>query len=495
VTQSDDAAGCRGEFGGGTLLAYVQNGYPVAMSCLDERAALAGCSRCGYLRFDPLPEAAFLERYYADQYWDAAAIRQMAEAEYEYPGYRLQTAEILRAWTQYGGATRSPRVHDIGCGVGTLVHHLRQQGINATGSDLSKPAIATGHALGNAALFCSSLTEFLQARPSEQIDLFVMSHVFEHVREPIETLRELRAHLPRDGVLWLRVPNGLYQLARGRSWYDFPWLQYPNHIHYFTPRSLRCCLAAGGFGLAEVGATTREDNPALLFADLLGRAGDTLVRRDALLDGLAKNLLTQELQAIAAIAGSPRLPPETASSVDALEPPGCNQARSERRQPVQHSAEFSTISQGRYGWSYQWSAFEPERFVDMTALQDGMVWLGPDGSQIGWSWILLKPGSRLRLARRSPGTGPLRVRCTTRIYEGEPTESYWVRISVGARICVEQQVMHYQSRAIDRVIEGGEGAPVNFDFWTGGAGYRRILVGLAVECLDAGSSDRVGLTD
>lgn len=320
VSRSQNAGGCCGAFDGAALEPYAQNGKPIAMTHGGAHAALAGCSHCDYLRFEPLPEPAFLERYYAEQYWDAAALRTVAEAEYGFPGYRLQVDAILRAWSDYGGAGRPPRVHDLGCGVGTLVHHLRQAGVNATGTDLSKAAIATGHGLGNAALFCSPLTDYLNARPSEQVDMFLMSHALEHVRDPVETLRELRAHLPRDGMLWLRVPNGLYQLARSRSWFAFPWLQFPNHLHYFTPRSLACCLAAAGFALAEISATRREDDPDQLLAGLLGRRASALPRADRLIEALAENLLTQELQAVAVIAGSPRVPAATAALVDTVEP-------------------------------------------------------------------------------------------------------------------------------------------------------------------------------
>lgn len=321
VSQDLVAGGCGGAFGGATLEPYAQNGQPVAMMHGASCAVLAGCPRCDYLRFEPLPDAAFLERYYAEQYWDDAALRQVAEAEYAYPGYRLQVAEILRAWTTYGGAARRPRVHDVGCGVGTLVHHLRQEGVHATGSDLSRAAIATGHALGNPALFLSPLADYLDARAGEQIDVFLMSHALEHLRDPVATLRALRDRLPRDGVLWLRVPNGLYQLARGRSWYEFSWLQYPNHLHYFTPRSLACCLAGAGLALAEITATRREDEPDKLLGGLLGRPAASLPRRDRLIEALADNLLTQELQAVALHAGNPRLPAGIAALLDTIEPP------------------------------------------------------------------------------------------------------------------------------------------------------------------------------
>ncbi|MEJ0071945.1 MAG: class I SAM-dependent methyltransferase [Pseudomonadota bacterium] len=479
MTQGDGTVACRGALGGGALVPYRQNGCPVAMSYADARASLVGCAQCGYLRFDPLPDDIFLARYYGEQYWDETAIRQLARDEYAFPGYRHQTAEILRAWSQYGGGSRSPRIHDVGCGVGTLVRHLRQQGIDATGSDLSTQAIAAGHALGNAALFRASLTEFLAARPAEQIDIFLMSHALEHVRDPIETLRELRAHLPRDGMLWLRVPNGLYQVARGRSWYDFVWLQFPNHIHYFTPRSLQCCFEAAGFALAEIRATTREDNPDLLFEDLADGAA-ALVGRDHLVAGLARNLLTQELQAVAVIASSARVPAETASLVDAVEPWGWTGPRAAPAHPVQSSAEFST-RQGGQGWRYQWSACEPESFVDMTRLHGGMVWLGPDDSQIGWNWVLPKPGARLRLSRVIAGGAAVRVRCETRTYDGNPGASYVVRIGAGGRVWAEEAVPYRVNRMIERAVDPGAGDAVTVDIWTDGAAPCRILLGISIE--------------
>ncbi len=85
-----------------------------------------------------------------------------------------------------------------------------------------------------------------------RFDSACMFHVFEHVEEPVELLRQLAARLRRRGLLILEVPNIASAMARRRA---EAWgaVQPDNlHITQFTPRSLRTVVEVAGFEVAGV---------------------------------------------------------------------------------------------------------------------------------------------------------------------------------------------------------------------------------------------------
>jgi 2-polyprenyl-3-methyl-5-hydroxy-6-metoxy-1,4-benzoquinol methylase len=459
---------------------YLQNSFPVTMQYRSRKASLVKCTGCGYLRFDPVPEPEFLAEYYADSYWNEIPLEPMARREYGEGAWSTWTDNILSCWKKYGNASRSPRIHDIGCGVGILVHHLRRAGANATGSDLSGDAIRVGRSLGNDALSCQSLSEFLAARPDERIDMFMMSHVLEHFRNPVSVLKEIAARLPADGVVWVRVPNGLYQGARARSWYDYHWLQYPGHIHYFTPRSLQCVFAAAGLTLCEIGTTTREDTPDLTLSDVFGRDRSELLEPHRMIEALAYNTLGMELQGVAVVGGRRRAESidEHLGIVDPSVP-----ATDINDFPVQNAAEFSLAQPNEGGWRYLWRAAGTDAFVPMADTSNGKAWKAPDSSEIGWSWVSPRPGSVVRLTYSARRSGNVRIRCATRIFEGDRAHSYTVRISKNHRLLSESVHPYYRSNRTTLKASVTEGEPINFDFmadnWCG-----RLYAGVNVEPLD-----------
>jgi SAM-dependent methyltransferase len=70
--------------------------------------------------------------------------------------------------------------------------------------------------------------------------------VFEHLPRPLDELEEIRRVLRPGGVLYINVPN--YQclsIVLGRD--DFELNTPPEHVTYFTPRTLAQLVARAGF--------------------------------------------------------------------------------------------------------------------------------------------------------------------------------------------------------------------------------------------------------
>ena len=85
-----------------------------------------------------------------------------------------------------------------------------------------------------------------------------MSDVFEHITEPRPFLREVRRFLKPDGILYLKVPNALWNVLKqrvlermGRSVTQGVWDSYEHVVHY-TDETLRTMLDAEGFEALEL---------------------------------------------------------------------------------------------------------------------------------------------------------------------------------------------------------------------------------------------------
>lgn len=117
---------------------------------------------------------------------------------------------------------------DFGAGSGAFARAMQAAGFESVGLEpfsLGTPTTAPGLALLRAPL--------ADAAPSlGQFDVITMWHVFEHLDNPVEVLRQLASHLTPTGAFVISVPNeGSWQRrVFRRSWFH---LDPPRHLIHF----------------------------------------------------------------------------------------------------------------------------------------------------------------------------------------------------------------------------------------------------------------------
>ena len=82
------------------------------------------------------------------------------------------------------------------------------------------------------------------------VDLAVMASFLEHERDPLGLLRRLRPALAPDAAVVLKVPNLACwnRRVRGKRWCGF---RLPDHVNYFTPRTLRILAREAGYAMRQ----------------------------------------------------------------------------------------------------------------------------------------------------------------------------------------------------------------------------------------------------
>ena len=96
--------------------------------------------------------------------------------------------------------------------------------------------------------------------------------MFEHLRQPAETLGKIHEILRPGGVLFLSMPNHESWQGQtfGKSWFH---LDPPRHLHGFGVKSLTRLLHDRGFDLAWTTTWSFEQNPYGIMQSILNAMG------------------------------------------------------------------------------------------------------------------------------------------------------------------------------------------------------------------------------
>jgi len=141
------------------------------------------------------------------------------------------------------------RILDVGCASGAFLRLTIERGWRAFGVEPSSALAesakrATG---GRADIQCCTFRDAHFDHGS--FDAITLWDVLEHVPDPISFARACRQLLKADGILFINVPAIDSHMARllGERW---PLL-LPEHLNYFSRRSLQRCARTAGFNAVQ----------------------------------------------------------------------------------------------------------------------------------------------------------------------------------------------------------------------------------------------------
>lgn len=145
---------------------------------------------------------------------------------------------------------------DVGCGQGGFIARCLQRGFRAVGIEPSEKSRSTGLAAGLD--IYASIAEYVEKHPKVTISAVVLSHVLEHLLNPLGKLKELIHNTP-EALVYIEVPDAAsYLLPNGIHWHEL----YFEHLNHFCKYSLSSLAAQSGIEVLSAKSTPFSKNLA-----------------------------------------------------------------------------------------------------------------------------------------------------------------------------------------------------------------------------------------
>jgi SAM-dependent methyltransferase len=197
------------------------------------KLAFVVCKACGFLHQNPLVAPEDLAKHY--ELFSNYTIPDPEAARKAPPAPHTRRLMTLRR----DAFPDAKSIYEIGAAAGAALHAFRQDGLDVGGCDPSRTATAQANDIFGIALDRTDAER--AAKHAGRFDVVLMSHVLEHLRDPLPTLQSLRANM-RDGAgLLIEVPCATALDLLPPGWFAF------EHISYFSPATLTAMLEAAGF--------------------------------------------------------------------------------------------------------------------------------------------------------------------------------------------------------------------------------------------------------
>lgn len=161
------------------------------------------------------------------------------------------------------------RLLEVGCGNGDNLKALQEAGWIVEGVDFDPEAVKTAREKG---LRVGQGTLEEQNYSDDYFDAVTMSHLIEHVHNPLNLLNECRRILKSGGRLVIVTPNtaSIWHKLFGAAWLH---LDPPRHLYLFSSHALSFMVSKAGFQNKKLLTTVREANGVFMASRDIKRSG------------------------------------------------------------------------------------------------------------------------------------------------------------------------------------------------------------------------------
>lgn len=236
---------------------------------------------CGLVWLDPIPIAEDIGKAYRSYYTHAscsaderlnpllARLKRAVKAGYfscaygydsrysRLPGLLAYLDPFRRAGLDFSAMylphLRDGRLLEVGCGSGDMLKGMADLGWQVEGIDVDPVAVEKSKSKG-LKVHVGSLED--QQYAENYFDAITMSHLIEHVHDPLGLLKECCRILKPSGRLAVVTPNinSVGHRTCGSSWFH---LDPPRHLRIFTVNALTSLMQKAGFRGIKMATTIR----------------------------------------------------------------------------------------------------------------------------------------------------------------------------------------------------------------------------------------------
>ena len=222
------------------------------------------CKKCGLVYTNPRPDKEEIKKYYPSENWSRAQNKvNVEDAVISGAHWSVAIAERVEPILKLG---INGKILDIGCGDGLLLYYLKQYGWDCYGVEPGE--IAARYANETLGLNVLNITIDNIRYENDFFDVVNLHHVFEHLDEPLEALRQIKYVLKSDGYLVIGVPNfnGFDSKIFGKRWVG---LKLPQHLFQYTEKTLKAMVEKSGFKIESVNYKSYEAKNTMYYSESL----------------------------------------------------------------------------------------------------------------------------------------------------------------------------------------------------------------------------------
>ena len=156
--------------------------------------------------------------------------------------------------TMHLDGKRRGKLLDVGCGNGTFLARMREAGWDVLGIEPDPLAVKQAREQNGIEVIAGSLESANLAESS--FDAVTLSHVIEHVYDPVALLTSCRRLLVPGGLVTILTPNveSFGHTTFASSWFA---LDPPRHLFLFSSKTLRTCCERSGLQVRMLRTSSR----------------------------------------------------------------------------------------------------------------------------------------------------------------------------------------------------------------------------------------------
>jgi 2-polyprenyl-3-methyl-5-hydroxy-6-metoxy-1,4-benzoquinol methylase len=203
-----------------------------------EKHFLIKCSNCSFVFAKKIPTQKELELHYEGY----------GRNDYLSPITIKRYNDILDGFEKY---KKTKKLLDVGCGIGYFLEVAIKRGWEVFGTEYTDEAIEIcrkkGISMHKGVLNPENYEE-------ESFDIITSFEVIEHINNPIPELKNFYKLLRKGGLVYLTTPN-FNSLLRYRLKSEYNVICYPEHLSYYTPKTLKKVFLNTGFQKKKIETT------------------------------------------------------------------------------------------------------------------------------------------------------------------------------------------------------------------------------------------------
>ncbi len=199
---------------------------------------LCKCGSCGFVFSRKIPADEELNEHYLgygrNDYLSPVTIKRYNELLDQFEKYRVTN-----------------RMLDVGCGIGYFLEEAKKRGWEVYGTEYTDVAVDICKDKG--IIMHSGMLNTVNY-DLESFDVITSFEVLEHIYNPLEELSSFYQLLRKEGAVYVTTPN-FNSLLRYRLKADYDMICYPEHLSYYTPRTLKNVFEKSGFTVKKIETT------------------------------------------------------------------------------------------------------------------------------------------------------------------------------------------------------------------------------------------------